>query len=166
MKLDYEIGCVANKLTEFNKQVTKLDLQKQVSTIGHIPSLQRCQMKNEDATLTEIALLLIDTQKFFNVKNGLSEDMLYMVAELILSEYKHFNMYDIGLCLKMGKIGKFGKLYERLDGGTIMDWFSQYYKLRDDLIITQAETNHLQHKFVGTRTNEKLPFADKINKLK
>jgi hypothetical protein len=166
LKLEYEVGLIANNISEFKQVVRKLDLTKQVSNIGTTPSLLRCAMQNEELTTSEIALLILDAQKFYNVKNALDEDMLFEVAGLVLSEYKHFNMYDIALCLKNGKLGRYGKIYERLDGGTIMDWFTQYNKKREDLIIMNAETQHSQTKFTGTRTTEALPFADKINKLK
>jgi hypothetical protein len=142
----YEIGFITNNKLEFKRKVRNLNLVTIVDELEHTPSINVLSRANEDVCRDEIVLLLIETNKFFNVKNGLDEETLYDVADLILSEYKHHTMYDLGLCFKMAKLGRFGKVYERLDGGVVMDWMKQYEKQRDKSIIRNAEDKHAQTK--------------------
>ena len=146
MKQKYELGFIQNNEIEFKRKVRNLNLVALLDELENTPSINKLAIINEDAITEEIALLLIQTNKFFNVKNGLTEDILYDIAELIMTEYKHYTMYDIGLCLKMAKLGRFGKVYERLDGGVVMDWLVQYEKQRDKTIIRNAEDEHSRTK--------------------
>ena len=146
MKQGYEIGFIANNIEQFKRKVRNLNLVTIIDELDHTPSITRLCKENKEICTNEIALLLAETNKFFNVKNGLSEEMIYDIADLIISEYKHYTMYDIGLCFKMAKLGRFGKVYERLDGGTVMDWLNSYEIQRDKAIIRNAEDLHAQTK--------------------
>lgn len=146
MSNKYEIGYIANNEQEFKRKIRDLNLVKIIDELEHTPSLNKLSRINKEGLIDEVVLLLIQTDKFFNVKNGLTEDVLYDIADLILSEYKHLTMYDLGLCFKMAKIGRFGKVYERLDGGVVMDWICQYENLRDKAIIRNAQDAHSRTK--------------------
>lgn len=145
-KQGYEIGFIANNKEQFKRKVRNLNLVTLIDELDNTPSITKLCKENKEICTNEIALLLADTNQFFNVKNGLSEDMIYDIADLIIAEYKHYTMYDIGLCFKMAKLGRFGKVYERLDGGTVMDWLNQYEIQRDKSIIRNAEDKHAQTK--------------------
>ena len=67
-------------------------------------------------------------------------------------------MYDLGLCFKMAKLGRFGKVYERLDGGVVMDWIAQYDKQRDKSILRNAEDEHNRTK--GDNSNRSCGWID------
>ena len=142
LKQKYELGFIASNEQEFKRKVRNLNLIALIDELETTPSLGKLLSINEQITRDEISLLLVETNKFFSVKNGLNEDIVYDITDLILAEYKNFTMYDIGLCFKMAKLGRFGKVYERLDGGIIMDWIYQYAKQRDKRIIQNAEDEH------------------------
>jgi|TARA_R110000822_G_scaffold2454_2_gene11731 hypothetical protein len=146
LKQKYELGFIANNKQEFKRKVRNLNLVTIIDELESTPSISKLSRINQETTTDEVVLLLIEASKFFNVKNGLNEETLYDIADLIISEYKHYTMYDIGLCLKMAKLGRFGKVYERLDGGVIMDWISQYEKQRDKAILRNAEDEHSKTK--------------------
>ena len=158
MKQKYELGFIHNNEIEFKRKVRNLNLVSLIDELELTPSISKLCKINEDATRDEICLLLVETNKFFSVKNGLNEDIVYDVADLILAEYKNFTMYDLGLCLKMAKLGRFGKVYERLDGGIIMDWIYQYAKQRDKAIIRNAEDEHSRTKASSYREKSAIEF--------
>lgn len=158
LKQKYELGFIANNEQEFKRVIRNLNLVTILDELEHTPSISRLCKINEEATRDEICLLLVETNKFFSVKNGLNEDIVYDVADLILAEYKNFTMYDLGLCFKMAKLGRFGKVYERLDGGIIMDWIYQYAKQRDKAIIRNAEDEHSRTKADNYRETSWLNF--------
>jgi len=158
LKQKYEAGFIANNEQEFKRKIRNLNLIKLIDTLESTPSIGKLLNFNEEITRDEISLLLIETNKFFSVKNGLNEDIVYDITDLILAEYKNFTMYDIGLCFKMAKLGRFGKVYERLDGGIIMDWVYQYAKQRDKAIIRNAEDEHSRTKYNSYREKNAIQF--------
>lgn len=163
MNKKYEIGYIANNEQEFKRKVRNLNLITIIDELEHTPSINKLSRINKEGLLDEVVLLLIQTDKFFNVKNGLTEDALYDIADLIMSEYKHYTMLDLGLCFKMAKIGRFGKVYERLDGGVVMDWMCQYEIQRDKAIIRNAQDEHNRTKESAFREKtEWLNFTHQI----
>jgi len=154
----YELGYIANNEQEFKRKVRTLNLLALIDELEITPSINKLCKLNEEITRDEICLLLVETNKFFSVKNGLNEDIVYDVADLILAEYKHLTMLDLGLCFKMAKLGRFGKVYERLDGGIIMDWIYQYARQRDKAIIRNAEDEHSRTKADSYREKNAIQF--------
>ncbi len=49
-----------------------------------------------------------------------------MTAELILEEYHYMKLAEITLVFRNAMKGKYGKIYETLDGFKIMEWFLEY----------------------------------------
>ena len=143
----YEIGCIAGADKDFKTTIRKLNLPSLIDDIENQDSLVKLSNENEEVLLDEIALLILQLQRFYNVKNPLHEDMIYDIADLLVYEYQHYTMLDIGLCFKYAKLGRYGKVYERLDGGVIMDWFSQYNKTREIMIEDKAIDEHNRIKF-------------------
>ena len=63
-------------------------------------------------------------------------------ADLILDEYYNLNIYVIKLCFNMSKSGKFGKVYDRIDGQVIMGWLSEYEAQRIEICEHNNEAKH------------------------
>jgi hypothetical protein len=124
------------------------------------PSLLKLQVNgNPENVADEIVLIMLEFQNFYNVKSKLDEYQLYDIAYMIMEEYRHLNLLDIGILFKYAKLGKYGKVYDRIDGGMVLDWVSQYEKARCEIIISNRESEHSQTKVEGTRTSESLPFS-------
>lgn len=51
-------------------------------------------------------------------------------AMLILESYPALTIADINLIFKKAKTGKFGPMYDRLDGQLILSWFDTYFDER------------------------------------
>jgi hypothetical protein len=81
---------------------------------------------------------LIMTSQFFNTTQPMSESQAIQTASLLL-EYYTDSLEDIILCLKKGKQGLYGKLYNRFDGEVVLDWFRQYLAEKAD---RRAELMH------------------------
>ena len=127
----YEIGQVSKKSKDFFKVVRKLDLKKQVNIV----------LDEKPKTITRA------------IYEGKENEITGEIAEMIVAEYPHYNIYDIGLCCQMGKVGKFGKMYGQLNGGAVMDWFSQYEKQRLDSIIHKRQDQKTQSEWGSTQRN-------------
>ena len=100
-----------------------------------------------------IVLFLSDLVKFFNVGKAMNDIQMAQTADLILDEYYDLNFDDFKLCFNMAKSGKFGKVYDRLDGQVIMDWLSTYKSQRVQLYVNENLARHESIK-AGERTGE------------
>lgn len=83
--------------------------------------------ENTQRVKDEISLLIIDLMGFFNVKYSMDKDMIEDVVEMLITEYRNLTIFDVALCFREVKVGRYGKIYDRLDGGMIMEFFIKYY---------------------------------------
>lgn len=123
----------------FNLQVLKLKMSDIVEiALVHKPkSIYKAYLEQEEMTIDIMKLMLIQFQDFYNCKSKMNDAQLTESAYLICQQYRHFNYYDIGMCLKVAKTSE--KLYDRIDGGLILEWLKKYEINRDRLIIQERE---------------------------
>jgi len=69
---------------------------------------------------------IVNFREFVNVGRGMNDVQTYETATLVLQYYNYLTIADINLLFQRAKIGKYGKLYDRLDGQIILDWFARY----------------------------------------
>ena len=118
-----------------------------------------------------IATIIINTAEFLNVPK-LTDVQIKMTAEFIYEEYDYLNIADLNLCFKNAMKGKYGKLFNRLDGQIIMMWLEEYRVERDEfaeersyqkhMALTSHEKERQYDGFVDRLQRE----GEKINKLK
>lgn len=142
-----EKSIIANPL-EFKMQIMDLSTSTLAEiTLKHKPkSLRAIAKVNIEMCIDAISLFIADVQAFFITKSPMGKEQIKEVAMLIYSEYKHYNLYDIGVCFKQGKAGKFGKVYDRLDGGVLFSWLTAYDKSRTASIVNIRRNEDLGHK--------------------
>lgn len=89
-----------------------------------------------------VVLILADLVKFFNVGKAMNDIQMAQTADLIFDEFYYLNIEDFKLCFNMAKSGKFGKVYDRIDGQVIMDWLSTYLNMRIETVVSGNEQKH------------------------
>ena len=72
----------------------------------------------------------------------MNDVQMAQTADLILDEFYYLNIEDFKLCFNMAKSGKFGKVYDRIDGQVIMDWLSTYLNMRIETVVSGNEQKH------------------------
>ena len=72
----------------------------------------------------------------------MNDIQMAQTADLILEEFYYLNIEDFKLCFNMAKSGKFGKVYDRMDGQVIMDWLSMYNKMRVETKVSEENAKH------------------------
>ena len=72
----------------------------------------------------------------------MNDVQMAQTADLILDEFYYLNIEDFKLCFNMAKSGKFGKVYDRIDGQVIMDWLSTYENMRIETSISDGDAKH------------------------
>lgn len=86
---------------------------------------------------------IVNLREFVNVGRGMTDAQTYETATLLLSVYPYLTLADIHLLFRRAKTGYYGKLYDRLDGQVILDWFRRYDAERaacaEEASIQQAE---------------------------
>lgn len=108
---------------------------------------------------------IVNLREFVNVGKKMTDMQTFETAMIILQDYKYLTIADINLLFKRAKSGYYGKLYDRLDGQIILDWFRSYDKERASAAVEDSINE--AEKYKGDpyeRTSERL--AAKENEFK
>jgi len=86
----------------------------------------------------------------------MNKSQLEDTAMYIISQLRHLNYYDIALCLKYARLTE--KIYDRIDGGMILEWLTKHDIERTGLIVQEREKqkaqNNAEWSALGERTSE------------
>lgn len=96
------------------------------------------------------------TMKFFNLKNGLSLEQIFFLADTIIddSESDNLSIQDVYLfCAKLAA-GKMGKLYESLDVSKFMELFEVHRDERHQELMEARYEQQVNHKSMGPTDRE------------
>ena len=77
-----------------------------------------------------VVILLSEVVGFFNASNTMNDAQVAMTTDLIIEEYPYFKIDDLKLAFRNGMKGRYGEIYNRLDGSVIMRWLKQYNQER------------------------------------
>lgn len=110
-------------LIKLAKMERKINLD---DAVNGITIRQACQEINEDIIIGTLVALILRTGNFFNISNRISEDQAIQTAFLILDKYPHETIEDFVIMFRNAKSGKYGELYNRLDGQIIFQWMQTY----------------------------------------
>lgn len=73
---------------------------------------------------------IVNLREFINVGKKMTDQQTQETAMLIIENYPALKISDINLIFKRAKLGKFGSMYDRLDGQLILSWFDTYFNER------------------------------------
>lgn len=88
-----------------------------------------------------ISILLKEVVEFFNVGKTMNDTQVAMTCDIIIDNYPEYRLEDFKLCFRSAMALKYGKLFDRLDGGIIMEWLSRYTKERNEYVSLSAESS-------------------------
>ncbi|MCM1031596.1 MAG: hypothetical protein NC410_09190 [Oscillibacter sp.] len=77
-----------------------------------------------------LVIVLNDVIKFFNVGKTMDLEQVVQTILLIMEDFYYFNIEDFKLCFNNAKRGKYGKVYDRIDGNIIYEWLQKYSEER------------------------------------
>ena len=84
----------------------------------------------ENQARAVVVILLSEIVDFFNSSNTMNDSQVATTTDLIIEEYPYFKIDDLKLAFRNGIKGKYGEIYNRLDGSVIMGWLKQYNRER------------------------------------
>lgn len=88
-----------------------------------------------------LSILLTELVSFFNVGKTMNDMQVAMTCDLIIDNYPEYKLEDFKLCFRNAMALKYGKLFDRLDGGIIMEWISKYSRERNEYVSISAESS-------------------------
>lgn len=117
------IECTKEKnLFEFISHERNLTVDIAIKST-HIEDLIR--FTNEKDVLKAIAGVILMAAEYFNVKD-MSDVQASQTASLYIEQFPMETLEDLVICLKNAKMGRYGKIYNRIDGQLIFTWFREY----------------------------------------
>lgn len=95
-----------------------------------------------------LVLAITDLIKLFNVSKPMTAEQIAAVVDCMLETQPLYwlTLADIKLCFKYLYMGKYGKIYDRIDANTILDALNQYYQERCVVAYSYANKQHQQTK--------------------
>jgi hypothetical protein len=128
------------------------DLLPKVKTVNDVlqdtsPSIARMIKTEGEQDVTDALFILItELVNFYNIGKTMSEAQISQTVELIKDCYTLFKISDFTLCFKRAKMGRYGKVYDRMDGQIILEWLDMYDKERDEEVAQLRATQSQQSK--------------------
>ena len=80
-----------------------------------------------------------------NVVRNITEAQIYFTADLIVEKYFQLSIEDLELCFKNALMGKYGKVYDRLDTPIICEWLTVYKEERMEFAEKKQLSTHKIH---------------------
>ena len=113
-----------------------------------------------------IEVWIVNLRDFVNLGKRMTDTQTFETAMIILQDYKYLTLADINLLFKRAKSGYFGKLFDRLDGQIILDWFRQYDQERASAAMDESIREADKYKNDPyERTSGSLSIVDKAFKI-
>lgn len=95
------------------------------------PSLSVFRKEYGEQSLQAILVIILnDVVKFFNIGKTMGQDQMVQTIGLIIEDFYYFNIEDFKLCFNNAKRGRYGKVYDRIDGNVIYEWLQKYWEER------------------------------------
>ena len=118
---------------------------------------------SERHVLAIMTLLVNDLIDFFVVKNTMNENQLAQTINLLIEDFYYLNIEDFKLCFNNAKKGRYGKIYDRIDGMIIYEWVRMYAEER----VKAAEERDDRYKVDDRheRQSERVDDVDKAMKI-
>lgn len=100
----------------------------------------------ETLMLANLTLFIIDAVKFFSIGKSMDADQVAQTAKLIAKDYYYLKPEDFKLCFDNAKRGKYGQLFDRLDGAVIFGWLEKYIEGRLNRSEEKYQEKHNENK--------------------
>ena len=105
----------------------------------------------ENVARAALVIIITELLSFFNVENTMSVQQVATTISLLMDEYYYLKLDDFKMCFKRVMLGKYGKVYNRIDGQMILEWVHTYLKERTEVA---DELSYNAHK-----ASKNTPFA-------
>ena len=91
-----------------------------------LPTLHGMYLENPTGALDLIMFLLINVTEYYNIGKTMNATQIEELAVILCENFRNWTLSDFALCFKNAKVGTYGKIYDRIDGGVITEWCNKY----------------------------------------
>jgi hypothetical protein len=114
-----------------------------------IEGTQVSKIKREDEAglCRAVKNLITNLAESLNLTNSVNEAQIFEMTLLIIETYWHVKLEELVLIFKNAKLGKYGKVYNRLDIQIVCEWIETY--LRSEERAIYFEKKNREHKDKG-----------------
>lgn len=123
---------MSNELTTFSTNALTTQVTSSCKSLAYIK-------KHEGiAPVQKILKTAIDQlQTYFSLDRVMTPYQIEMTVEIIDENFYYFSPDDFRKCFRGAMSGKYGKIYNRLDGAVIMEWLRAYDIERTEIIVQE-----------------------------
>lgn len=126
-----------------------------------MPALATLGRERGDAIARAVLVLILnDMLDFFNAGNDMNDTQVALTVDFILEEYPYMQADDITLCFRNAMKGKYGKLYNRIDGQIIMGWLREYNIERCTSASEQSYNEYKAHLSEEARPTDGIFYSE------
>ena len=124
------------KITDHYQDEKQFQLA-QVKDEAYLPSLQTLRNKDPHRLFGEYVRLFKQLATFYADEALMSAEFVKEVTITIQESYPYFTLADIQYIIRKGKANQWGKVYGKVNGGTILEWCTAYDNERTAYIESQ-----------------------------
>ena len=126
-----------------------------------MPALATLKKERGEAKARSVLVLIVnDMLDFFNAAGDMNDTQVAMTVDFILEEYPYMQADDITLCFRNAMKGKYGKLYNRIDGQIILGWLREYNRERCTAADRHSYNEHKAHLSEEAKPTEGIFYAE------
>lgn len=102
-------------------------------------------------TQAQLAIAITDLCNFFNINKNMNVEQIADTVNFIIDTYpiNCLTLADVKLCFSWIKSGKYGQIYDRMDGGVILTALHKYFEQRCEIAEEQFYNQHCNTKGAG-----------------
>lgn len=98
---------------------------------AEVPALSTiCKEHSKDFAVKYIQLWIVALNEFLNIKNKMNPEQIQETARILYDDFYYLNIADLNLIFTNIKRGKYGQIYESLDGVKLISWINSYVEKR------------------------------------
>jgi len=133
------------------KQV-KAELATKVNNLPDVFKVKKPTLKHLEILTSQgyvIAYLnnwIIDTVGFFNIGKGMDDLQVMDTSLLIWQSFPFIGVHEIYFVFNQAKKGRYGILFDRLDGSIILQWFNKFWEDRLNAAESICYQEHISTK--------------------
>jgi hypothetical protein len=99
------------------------------------PSVSQLKnLRSEEYAIGILVILLKEVCDNLNISGTMTDAQIGFAAQMIASDYFFLKISELRFCFLSGLMGKYGKVYDRLDVGVLYEWLQQYDKERASVL--------------------------------
>jgi hypothetical protein len=123
---------MSNELTKSNTAGLTIQTTSNCKSLAYIK-----KHDGENAVKLILTSAIDQLQTYFSLERVMTPYQIQMTVEIIEENFYYFSPEDFRKCFRGAMSGKYGKVYNRLDGAVIMEWLRAYDIERTEIIVQE-----------------------------